>query len=109
MIPRVFIPHIAMKENGNKLVPVFDFSQAQQFGQITPVLDADDNPMFISRLTHKIKNVLEGFSAEDYLLCVGDPAVIALCSGLILRRQMALKLLKWDRSMKTYIQVEVKI
>jgi hypothetical protein len=108
-IARVFLPQVAEKFDptiGRK-VPAFDFSAAAQFGQLTEVLEPGDNPLFIARITPKIRAALEDFGENDYLLAVGDPTVIAICAGLILRRRKTLKMLKWERNSKTYIALEV--
>lgn len=111
MLPRVFIPQIVTRYNeaAGAQVPVFDFSPAAQFGQLTPVLGPEDNPLFIARLTDKIKKALADFSPDDFLLAVGDPSVIAVCSGIIMRRQNSIKLLKWDKRMTIYTPMEIKL
>ncbi len=109
MLQRVFIPQVTERFDlklGRK-VEAFDFSPAAQYGTLIEVLDKSDNPMFLARLTPKIRIALEDFSEHDYLLAVGDPAVIAICAGLILRRRKTLKMLKWDRQLKIYMVMEL--
>lgn len=106
---KVYIPHIVERYDVDKksMVPAFDFSAAAQFGQLTPILDKDDDVIFLARITSKIRKVLADFNENDHLLAVGDPAVIAVCAGIILRRQKTLKLLKWDRKLRIYHNLEV--
>ena len=110
MVARVFIPQVVTRYDEAKggEVPVFDFSAAASFGQLTPILDRDVNVMFLARITKVIGEALESFSDDDYLLAVGDPAVIAVCAGLILRRKSCMKLLKWDRKLRIYLCLEIK-
>lgn len=106
---RVFIPQVTERFDhvAKRRVEAFDFTPAAQYGTLTEVLDKTDNPMFLARLTPKIRKALEDFGEHDYLLAVGDPAVIAICAGLILRRRKTLKMLKWDRHTKIYIVMEL--
>ena len=110
MIPKVFLPQIALRYDDKKgsMVPCHDFSEATRFGQLVPVLDSDDDPIFLEKLTSKITEALEGFGCDDFLVAVGDPTVIAVCAGVILRKQNSLKMLKWDRKIHSYIPLEVK-
>ena len=109
MVQKVFITQIVEKYDASArgMIPAFDFSSAAQFGQLTPVVEPEDNPLWLDRIVPKIKKSLESFGPDDYLLAVGDPSVIAVCSGIILRKQSSLKMLKWDRQLKTYIQMEI--
>ena len=108
-ISKVFLPQVVEKFDVSKqaMAPSFDFSAAAQFGQLTPILDNDDDPIFLARITDKIRKALVEFTDNDYLLAVGDPAVIAVCAGIILRRHKTLKMLKWDRKLRIYNELEV--
>lgn len=109
--PRVFIPQVAERydEALGRRVPAFDFSPAAAFGQLITVLDPEDNPLMLARLTRKIRDALVDFDSErDYFLAVGDPGVIAVCAGLILRRNQSMTLLKWDRRLRLYQTMEVR-
>lgn len=109
-LPRVFVPQIVMRFNeaANRVEPVYDFTAATQFGAIVPILDESDDPMYLSRLIHKINKALADFSPEDYFIAVGDPAVIATCAGIILRRQASMRMLKWSRKLTVYTPLEIK-
>lgn len=135
MEPKVFIPQIAErfipdtpeeqerraaydiaqgrkpKSNGyGRLKPLFDFTPAAAFGQLTPVLDPSDNPMMVARISPRIAEAMAEFDPEvDFFIPVGDPAVIAICTGLILRRTNKFKMLKWDRHSGTYLTLEINV
>jgi hypothetical protein len=106
---KVFIPQIVEKysESNNRMSTLFDFSDAERFGTLTAILEPSDNPLFLALLTPKIREALKGFTDEDFLVAVGDPAIIAICAGLILRNHKKIKMLKWDRRLKMYISLEV--
>jgi hypothetical protein len=107
--PRVFIPQITERYDStlDRRVPVFDFTTAAAFGTITPILAPEDDPMFLASHVEKIHDALETFGPDDYFLAVGDPSVMAICAGIIMRGQDNLKMLKWDKQMTRYITVEV--
>jgi hypothetical protein len=108
-LPRVFIPQLVERFDNRtgRNVPVFDFTSAAAYGTLTPILDKDDDPLFLARITPKIRDALADFNDEDYFVAVGDPSVIAVCSGLILRRRKTLKMLKWDKKLARYLTLEV--
>lgn len=108
-LARVFLPQATERYDASsgRMVTVFDFSAAAQFGQLTEVLAPEDNPLFIARLTPKIREALADFGEHDFLMAVGDPTVIAVCAGLILRRRQKMTMLKWDKRSRTYISLEV--
>ena len=108
---RVYIPNISERYDpvSDKKVPVFDYSDAARFGALVPVLESGDNPYLVSRVIDKIKRRLEAFGSEDYLLASGDPAIIAACAGILMRRHDCVKMLKWDNKRKAYIHLEVNL
>ena len=109
MNSRVFLPQIVERFDQVKggMVPAFDFSAAAQFGQLHAILGPEDDVAFLARITTKIRKSLDDFTDKDFLLAVGDPAVIAVCAGIILRRHKTLNLLKWDRKLRIYTHLEV--
>lgn len=110
-MPRVFIPQISehYDKHAGRFVPTFDFSSAAVFGQLTPILDRADDPMFLPTLMGKIGAALDDFRPDDYFIAVGDPSVIAACSGFIFQKWNAMKMLKWDKHLKQYIQLEIDL
>lgn len=110
-MPKVFIPQVAERFDhaSQRRIPTFDFTPAAQYGQLTPILERDDNPLFLARITPKIQKVLDTFGNDDYLLAVGDPSVIAICAGILMRRRNQLNLLKWDKKMGSYIVLNLNL
>lgn len=108
-LPRVFIPQLVERFDAKmgRSVPMFDFTSAAVFGTLTPILDKDDDPLYLARLTPKIRTALADFDGEDYFVAVGDPSVIAVCAGLILRRRARFNMLKWDKKLSRYLTLEV--
>jgi hypothetical protein len=111
MVAKVFLPQETKRFDATRqaMVPAFDFSAAAQFGQLTTILDQDDDPLFLARITPKIRAALSNFKDGDYFLAVGDPAVIAVCSGIIMLRHRKMNLLKWDRRLRLYVELEITL
>lgn len=101
-MPRVFVIQETMKHN---LLP------AQAFGDLVfllpPTLQITFSP---GPIVTRMERELRGFTEQDYLLLIGDPAAMAVAGALAAKHNNGrFKLLKWDkREMKYYpIQVEV--
>jgi len=108
---KVFIPQVTTRwcETNQKKVPAFDLSPAAAHGQLHPILEVDDNPAYLARLTQKITKAMENFQEDDFLLAVGDPSIIAVCAGIVLRKFNRMNLLKWDRKLGIYIALEINL
>lgn len=112
MQPRVFIPQITERwdDEAERRVPIYDFTRAATFGALTSILDKDDRTLFPERIIPKVRAALADFNADtDYLVAVGDPSVIAICSGIILRRSKNMKMLRWDRRSSDYIVLDIDV
>jgi len=102
-MPRVFVIQETMKHN---ILP------AQAFGELVfllpPTLQITFSP---GPIVVRMERHLQGFTDDDFLLLIGDPAAMAAAGALAAKYNNGkFKLLKWDkREMKYYpIQVEVK-
>ena len=61
-------------------------------------------------LIFKLRKVLKDFTAEDYLLLTGDPAIIGVgCSIVSDITNGRYKLLKWDKQEKRYYPIEINL
>ena len=57
---------------------------------------------------HALKKKLKDFSDDDYILCLGDPSIIATVAVVAASmNRNRFKMLKWDRYLKKYYPVEV--
>ena len=61
-------------------------------------------------ITTAIKEKMDHFSADDYLIGVGDPTLIAAAACIAVRKTGGLlRMLKWDRMAKDYLMVELRV
>ncbi|QOV06265.1 hypothetical protein CPT_Maja_045 [Burkholderia phage Maja] len=106
---KVFIPQLPMRFDhaAGRRVPQFNITPAMHFGQLEMVLDETDDSRMIARLTPKIRERLKEFREHDFMIAMGNPAVIAMCAAIVLRRQKKLLMLQWDKKTEMYYQVEL--
>ena len=84
---------------------------AEKFGDLKIVLP-DNRQIVLSSgpLTFKLKQELKDFNDDDYLLLIGDPAIIAICGALAAKvNNGKFKVLKWDRNEKKYYDLEIDL
>ena len=84
---------------------------AEKFGDLKIVLP-DNKQIILSSgpLTHKLKKELSTFCDDDYLLLIGDPAIIAVAGAIVSNiNNGRFKVLKWDRDEKQYYDIEIDL
>ena len=84
---------------------------AEKFGDLK-VLLPDNRQIVLSSgpLTFKLKQELKDFNDNDYLLLIGDPAIIAIAGAVVSDVNGGrFKILKWDRDEKRYYDIEIDL
>ena len=84
---------------------------AEKFGDLKVVLP-DNKQIVLSSgpLTFKLRHELKDFNDNDYLLLMGDPAIIALAGAVASDVNGGkFKVLKWDRDEKRYYDIEIDL
>ena len=86
-----------------------DITDALRFGEFENLLPRQDQLMISSQpVVHALKKKLKDFSDDDYILCLGDPSIIATVAVVAASmNRNRFKMLKWDRHLKKYYPVEV--
>lgn len=107
----VFITQSPMRRNvHDQLVHKFDLAPARQYGDLQILLPA--GPVLLEPM-HQIRELrrnLARFTHGDFLLCLGDPVVIAAASAIVSGLTGGLiPLLVWDRHQKSYLSVSVDV
>ena len=83
---------------------------AEKFGDLKVLLP--DNRQIVSSgpITFKLQQELKDFNDDDYLLLIGDPAIIAVAAAAAAKiNNGRFKVLKWDRDDKTYYDIEIDL
>ena len=84
---------------------------AEKFGDLKICLP-DNRQMVLSSgpLTFKLKQELKDFNDDDYLLLIGDPAIIAVAGAIASENNNGrFKVLKWDRNEMKYYDIEIDL
>ena len=84
---------------------------AEKFGDLKICLP-DNRQMILSSgpLTFKLKQELKDFNDDDYLLLIGDPAIIAVAGAIASENNNGrFKVLKWDRNEMKYYDIEIEL
>ena len=84
---------------------------AEKFGDLKIVL-SDNKQIVLSSgpLTFKLRHELKDFNDNDYLLLMGDPAIIAVAGAIASDiNNGRFKVLKWDRNETKYYDIEIDL
>ena len=95
-----------VQEDPNK-----NLAPAMKFGSIVVLCPYGQVNFDASECTDMIADKLEHFNEEeDYLLLVGDPTLIAICSAITgLYTNGIFKVLKWDRQEHIYYPIHLDL
>jgi hypothetical protein len=101
-VPKVYVVQEDPKKN---------LSPAMKFGEIVILCPFGQVNFDPSEIIETVGDKLEHFNAEeDYLLLVGDPTLIAICSALTgLYTSGIFKVLKWDRQEHIYYPIHLDL
>ena len=89
----------------------YNVRSAEKFGELKVMLpDRKQMVLASGPLTFKLQQEMKDFSENDYLLLIGDPAIIAVCGALAAKvNNGKFKVLKWDRNEKKYYDLEIDL
>lgn len=108
----VYVTQYPMRRAGpsNELVPVFDVSPAAVYGKLNFLLPGGPVVLSTEHLVKTLRDKLSEFKPGDSLLCLGDPAVIAVASSVVaLKNGGRYTLLVWDRRTRNYLSIDVDV
>lgn len=111
-MPKVYAPQVPSKyDAATKLwIPTINLEPAKEFGELIVMLPPNANRLHTNPLVMALREQMREFSAEDYIVAVGDPSLIAAASCIATRcTNGLLRILKWDRLSSSYIPVEMQI
>jgi hypothetical protein len=107
----VFIIHEVLRRNDKgEVVPAYDFRSAAEYGNLEVCLPHGRVALTPGPTIQCLSDKLRNFCDDDYLVAVGDPSAICIASAIAANNNRGkFKLLKWDKSTKQYIKVEVNL
>lgn len=106
--PRVFITNEPYKVTDGVQQSRFNLTPAAKFGALEVLIPAGASLISTVPTVRILRDKLRSFTDDDYLLPVGDPAIM-LAAGAIAAEFNGgrIKLLRWDRQQHCYIVIQV--
>lgn len=121
-IGRVFITQNVLMRNrqSGEMEAKFDLSKAEKYGELYPLLLPGQDMISTVPVVRTLREKLWDFTDDDYLLLLGDPALIAAAAAIAAERNDGrFKILKFDRgwdpvkgrtpALDDYIPVQIDI
>ncbi len=102
---RVYVVHRQQHYSGQhkKVVDTHDMSSAAQFGELVYLLPNEASPFEPDKWIPVLHEGLIDITSDDYLLLVGNPALIAWAAGIATDyADGMLRLLQWNRDKRCY-------
>ena len=108
---KVYIVQNVLRKFPDGTLRCLDYTQAERFGDIIFLFDGNKQVVMSPQPTiRKLRNLLKDFKDNDYLLLVGDPALIGLtCSVVSTISNGRYNMLKYDRIERDYFPIRVDI
>ena len=109
---RVFVTQSPLRRDPKTgdLRQVHDVSPAAEYGSIEVLVPGGPVVLSTEHLVKALREKLRDYCDADYLLCLGDPAVIAVASAIACKVNGGrVRLLIWDRHTTKYIPVPVAV
>ena len=107
-MPTVYIPQETVRRNANgDFEPVYDLSPALSYGSLEVLRSS--MPVGIDEdLIGLLRGKMKEFGDDDYIVAIGDPAVIAAAIMVASRiNNGRVKLLRWDRRTRQYLTTQL--
>jgi hypothetical protein len=106
-VPRVIIPQYPTEMHGGRIVRRdLDLSDALRFGELVELLDHSAKPWDPDAI-EQMDQALTESSADDWLLCVGNPTMIGLAAAALGSIHGGINLLQWQSRSRRYESVRV--
>lgn len=109
--PRLGVDEMTRSPTGRKVfvtnLGYHDFSKAQRYGDVVGVTIGTLNLTDIEALRWSISGILKGMTEKDYLLIVGNPLVVHMCTDYLLRIRgfEVIRILYWSAVWNEYVEL----
>ncbi len=102
-----------LDDQTNEMVPRFDLSAAERYGELRYLLGPSAGPQNIGDPVHldEVKRKLAAFRPEqDYILLLGNPVLIGVVSAVASRASGTgmIQFLQWSRRYSEYTPIVVR-
>lgn len=104
---RVFVVNEPAKRDGSRTM---DLTPATEFGELVFLAPAGDVPLDLRPSVEMLREGLASFTAEDYLLPVGHPMLIAAAGALAAQASGGrVRMLLWRGGLGRYVPVSADL
>lgn len=102
---------VMVREADGNLRRKFDLSNAEkQYGKVKVLIPHGQSLVSSVPVVRQLNEQLREFTEDDYLLPLGDPAIMAAAAGIAARNTNGrLNVLKWDRRQGAYLNVQLDL
>jgi hypothetical protein len=91
-----------------KMVPRYDLAPANIYGEVKELLSPTTKPFNPAPIIDELYIKLENFSDDDYIICIGNPILLAIAVTVASDiNDGKVKLLQWHGKKEEYIAVDV--
>lgn len=111
-MPRVYVINEPLRRNHDtgELERTIDLSPATAFGELSFLLHSGQLPQDPSPTVEVLRRKLADYTANDFLLPVGHPAMIGWATALAARASGGeVKMLCWYPPMRRYLVTKVRL
>jgi hypothetical protein len=83
---------------------------ARKHGELVVLLPPNANRLHIMPLLTALREGMATYTADDWIVAVGDPSLLAAAACIAARKTTGLlRMLKWDKMSSDYIAMEMNI
>lgn len=110
--PRVFVPMVPARFDHTlrEWLPSIDITPAKKFGDLIIMLPPDAAKIGPAPSIAAMKEAMKGYTERDFILPIGDPALSPILGVLAWKATGgAVRVLKWDRQLRDYVAVELRV
>lgn len=94
-------------DEAKMLVPKFDVGPAREYGHLVFLLGSNAAPFNSAPVIEELKHKLSEITEQDYLLLMGNPALIGFAATIAANTLGGkLRLLQWSGKERRYLVVE---
>lgn len=104
------VPNRRDRETG-ALVPAVNISPAAEHGDIKILMPPNASFFATRELVDQLRTGLRNydFKRGDSIVCLGDPAIIAIAGAILSELGKRFTILRWDKNIGRYVRIEIVI
>jgi hypothetical protein len=93
------------------MTPSVNISPASEHGQIEILMPGQTSFFATGDLVAQLKEGLKDYDYErgDSVVCLGDPAIIAIVGAILSGMSEQFYVLRWDKNLGRYVKIKIKV